>query len=792
MRIEKYSQFNNELNESFWQDVKYGLSKFGRYKADGKIFGKKKVDDKSREEIKEIMKKESNKLLKQVHGEVLITAPEFPNDRRKVTFLRGIIIYAQFYDSLVAATKKKPEEEGYMAPDVANAIIQDMRTLIKKHLDVDLKAVYTTFESIKNDDLTEEEIYELYNFSYEADELINEEIKGLLKSIGKGISKGYQGVVSAKDRAMDSLFGAKKGTDAAPKTSRGQSAKLQSTSGQKNVDSERMKGLGSNKLPMTLLGVGASLGAFSWLVNTQWFKELFTTVEHTESTEIIQKTVETKAQIFSTVDPGEGMTQMLNKTMDLNLAPQSSPEDFVSAVKTLGDGNVQSGIDAMTAQGGMFPNNAAAKAGLEEICNNPHKYGDNLGEIFQGKMAGTGKTFGDIFVTHPGGTLTAMITKTIVTAVPKIVAKTTVKVGAAYYAMKALGPLAGKLGIGLVAAGAVVKLLREKGQRQSRAKTLNDLLQSLLLVKKEDTIKQTDDKGNQDDKDNKTAKGIYPLMIKNLKALQSMLISFDGVELEGGGNKIQVGKVYTFTNKKGEKKKVKVVSLTNDMGIGDDKKWLTEDDEKRKKLMDGAVSVIYQDENGKFTSKSPQTAVFVNQLSESHMILPFSVFEKQFTKQPRKVVIGKDEDYLTQAYNNIAKQIKSIKDEKDKGIGVTDKFIEDILTEKMKAKDTIKLLYADVYDHLYGKYASTMPNFDKLYKESVDVISDKNKRKVVAEKIARLSKRSMQFEGENMYAGLGEFGADMEEFNTTLNQIMDYFKSEKVTESLRIRRFNSL
>ena len=37
----------------------------------------------------------------------------------------------------------------------------------------------------------------------------------------------------------------------------------------------------------------------------------------------------------------------------------------------------------------------------------------------------------------------------------------------------------------------------------------------------------------------------------------------------------------------------------------------------------------------------------------------------------------------------------------------------------------------------------------------------------------------MQFEGEGFYSGLGEFGADMEEFNTTLKQIMESIKLEK-------------
>ena len=47
----------------------------------------------------------------------------------------------------------------------------------------------------------------------------------------------------------------------------------------------------------------------------------------------------------------------------------------------------------------------------------------------------------------------------------------------------ALAPILGHLAIPLVAAGVLTKVLREKGQRQSRAKTLNDLLQSLQDVK---------------------------------------------------------------------------------------------------------------------------------------------------------------------------------------------------------------------------------------------------------------------------------------------------------------------
>ena len=243
--------------------------------------------------------------------------------------------------------------------------------------------------------------------------------------------------------------------------------------------------------------------------------------------------------------------------------------------------------------------------------------------------------------------------------------------------------------------------------------------------KEEDVSNEKEEEPRKDDggegkKEPLPEKSLYPLMIKNLKALQSMLISFDGVSLEGG----EIAKGGRVKEKQKEKEKERV--------------------------------------------------------RESLRVLSFSelILEKEFTKQPRNVKVTKGEDYLTQAFKNITKSIQNIKNESDKGISITDKFVGDIISKKMEAKDVIKSLYDDIYEHLYGKYSSTMPDFGALYKESVDVISKTAQRKIVAEKIARLAKRTMQFEGEGFYSGLGEFGADMEEFNTTLKQIMDSLKAE--------------
>lgn len=246
----------------------------------------------------------------------------------------------------------------------------------------------------------------------------------------------------------------------------------------------------------------------------------------------------------------------------------------------------------------------------------------------------------------------------------------------------------------------------------------------------------------EEEKNAKPLKSLYPTMIKNLQALQSMIISFEGVRLAG------------------------------EFGS-------TEDEERiRKKNAEEVARVQRQ------------------KLRES--ILTYSIFEKEFSKefskQPRNVEITSAEEHLTQAFKNAQKSLKVLKDEKDKGIGITDEFIKNILDKKMdvEAKKSIKALYEEVYEHLYGKYSKTMSDFGPLYNESIEVISDKNKRKVVAEKIARLAKRTLQFEGENMYASLGEFGADMRDFNTTLKEIMTSFQVElKESQVYTFKNYNN-
>jgi hypothetical protein len=458
-----------------------------------------------------------------------------------------------------------------------------------------------------------------------------------------------------------------------------------------------------------------------------------------------------------------------------------------------GGGDQAKGIEAMSSFLGGGGKASSVADITSQLANPANK---TVGDIFN-HLEGT---WGDNVLMNQNGGAKSFIAKQVYTQTKKVLIRagfTTTTTSAAGSYLISIAPVLSALGIALIGAGAVVKLLREKGQRQSRAKTLNDLLQSLVLVKITDKNKSKgEEEGTGKDEeinttDVPTEKSIYPLMIKNLTQLKSLIITSAGVKLEGeGGDKgagnIKIGKEYYFTNKKGDKKKVKVISLTHDTTVGKDRTWLTKDDVKQTTLSKGKASVIFKDKKGEYTASSPEMAVNFDQLSpvkESISISKFDdiVLEDKKIGTQRNVEVTKGEDYLTQAVSNIRKSLKSIVDEKDKGVGITEDFIQAILDKKMdsETKAPVKELYAEVYDYLYGKKASTLGDFAPLYKESVDVISNKGKRQVVAEKMARFTKRSLQFEGEGFYGGMGEFGADLQDFNKSFKQIMSYFKEKK-------------
>jgi hypothetical protein len=245
------------------------------------------------------------------------------------------------------------------------------------------------------------------------------------------------------------------------------STKLNQAGKTGTFDSSRMKTLKSNKLPLLLAGAGVSLGGLSWLMDSVWGQRLIEVPTEGEKIKYLKNTI-------GIIQPGQGLTQWLNMFEGTGLNPNSTPQQFLDAVTKVGNGDLDKGIGALTEQGGIFRNPDAAKQVLEQIKNNPDGY-KSLGEMFKGTWAGTGRSIGDTLVTVPGGSVVEIIAKKVTVPILKKILVTT--------AAGSASPIVGALGIGLIAAGALVKGMRIKGQKQSRAKTLNDLYQSLVDLK---------------------------------------------------------------------------------------------------------------------------------------------------------------------------------------------------------------------------------------------------------------------------------------------------------------------
>ncbi len=458
------------MNEGVWDNVKYALSKLGRYKAGGKIFGKSQTDAKAAAQITAILDKQGNEIIKSLDKAIKEKNPEFPNNKGEMEYLNTILEIATVYDSIVAATKIAPGKEGHLPVDAANAIIEDLRAYTQKYLDVDLTAAFSVFN--EEEEGVEEMIDEASSPAQQAAIAISKKENGVKegeideaaydvgRSIGRGIGKAVKGV---KDFYNDAKAVNDKGDAVASKFAATKDAIKKGEL--KAYDTERMKTLKSWRLPLSLMGAGASFGALSWVIEYLFPPEKITTMTPKEVTETVK-------QAFGNIKPGEGMTQIMNRTLGTGLSPNSNPNDVVAALSKLGGGNPQTGVDIITQRGGIFADPVAAKATLTELVKNPTEHGSTLKQVFTGTWAGTGKAAGDTLVTVSGGTLTGLITKAVITWTTKTtIIKSTKAVIAA--------PILKVLGIGLLAGGVVAALSRYKGRKSSRAQVLNDLIQYL-------------------------------------------------------------------------------------------------------------------------------------------------------------------------------------------------------------------------------------------------------------------------------------------------------------------------
>jgi LysM repeat protein len=259
---------------------------------------------------------------------------------------------------------------------------------------------------------------------------------------------------------------------------------------------------------------------------------------------------------------------------------------------------------------------------------------------------------------------------------------------------------------------------------------------------------------------------IYPTMVKTLKSLASILSHYKEVKTP------DVKKDATASSTK----------VTYTTVAGDTIEKIQKDPKANPKKL---AATDIRTKNTQVLAKFPKD----NQTMPAGLalVMESSIFEALGEGgSPDRANIKGGEDHLTQAFAKLKKAIEVLESPKDKGIGVDVKFLNDITSKSLdsKNKEVIKSLFTEVNRYLVGDKKETLnASTTPLYKESIEVISDKNKKIVVAEKIARFAKTALQFDKEGLYGGLGETGKGLQSFVEGIKSIMAVKPSEQKTEA---------
>jgi len=336
----------------------------------------------------------------------------------------------------------------------------------------------------------------------------------------------------------------------------------------------------------------------------------------------------------------------------------------------------------------------------------------------------------------------------------------------------------------------IIEGLKEEYGEDWLKKFLEDLDPELLAIINA-IIEQMGDKKDGDRSEESDPK-TYSIMISNLQHLKAAIDNMNNVKLEGEFNKgvNHKGKYYNYTDS--GKNGICFVKSQTDISVENGKeeggiyifKWNPAIG-SQKGHWSGGTQGIYIDAS-KLGKEIPVDKLSVNKVVPINAKNESLLFEATFGEKQNPAEVKGNESHLTEALTKIRKSLGILISPKEKGIGVDSKFIADILTKSKDpaGKEAVKNLYKEISRFMTGDKSHEL-TVDALYKEGIETISDKNKVVIVAEKIARFAKRSLQFEGQNLYGGMGAFGKELEQFNTSFNQIMGTFKKkEAVSESL--------
>ncbi len=191
--------------------------------------------------------------------------------------------------------------------------------------------------------------------------------------------------------------------------------------------------------------------------------------------------------------------------------------------------------------------------------------------------------------------------------------------------------------------------------------------------------------------------------VNNTNVNNTSSTSYSNSSMRVSKSELRVGQEYIYTSKKGQKI-VKVVSLTNDVLSGKDKKWLTGDDQSREKLKDGYVDVIYQDKDGEYTTTTNFVPILISKLT------------------PLNADLQVGQEYIYKNREGKERVVKVVSLTHDTLSGKDKKW----LTGDDKKREELKDEYVDViYQDKNGEY-TTSTNFQPILKSRLTPLKEKS------------------------------------------------------------------
>lgn len=273
--------------------------------------------------------------------------------------------------------------------------------------------------------------------------------------------------------------------------------------------------------------------------------------------------------------------------------------------------------------------------------------------------------------------------------------------------------------------------------------------------------------------------GLYPTMVKALKSLSLVLAYYKKVEIQSAGKEEQSGKkLLKYVCKGGET----IEGIQKDVTIN------------KFKLTTDQIWAINSKVLQPYTEKATKSKLDKNKLQLSKgLVLTLEMIKESsqylFENSPvagsnavgsstpmgagagaKRAEVTGGENHLVQAFNKLKKSCQILESQSEKGIGITSKFLDEITADTVvpkkevtaRAKKAITSLFIEINRFLVGdKKATLNAPSDKLY-ENVATLEEKEI--VIAEKIARFTVRAMQFDGENLYGGLGDLGKPLKQY----------------------------